>query len=93
MTEAWCEKYDMAVLGCAHCRGNNQTVQEQADAEVLALRAHLLATDSRWFPSQYPGRCAKCNTPFDPEALIRRGHMGIELLPDTMYVAECCARP
>jgi hypothetical protein len=90
VTESWCEKYDMAALGCAHCRGNDRTVQEQADAEALALRAHLLATDKRWFPSQYPGRCAKCNTPFDPETFIRRGG-GHELLPDTAYVAECCA--
>lgn len=90
MTEAWCEKYDMAALGCAHCRGNNQTVEEQVDREAAALREHLLATDPRWFVSQYPGRCAKCNTPFDAETVIRRGG-GHELLPDTAYVAECCA--
>jgi hypothetical protein len=90
VTEVWCEKYDWPASGCAHCRGKDKSVEEEVDAEILELRAHLLATDSRWFPSQYAGRCAKCRTPFDPGAFIRRGG-GHELLPDTVYVAECCA--
>lgn len=90
MTEDYCELMDMPASMCAHCRGNNKTVQEQADVETLELRKQLIATDPRWFPAQYPGRCAKCSTPFQPSALIRRGG-GHELLPDTAYVAECCA--
>lgn len=89
MAEDYCELMDMPASMCAHCRGS-KSIQEVAEAETLALRAQLLATDHRWFPSQYPGRCAKCSTPFEAEALIRRGG-GHELLPDTVYVAECCA--
>jgi hypothetical protein len=89
MTEDYCELMDMPASMCAHCRGS-KSAEEVAEAETLALRQHLLATDQRWFVSQYPGRCAKCNTPFDAETVIRRGG-GHELLPDTAYVAECCA--
>jgi len=89
MIEDYCELMDMPASMCAHCRGS-KSVEEQADAETLALRAQLLARDSRWFASQYAGRCAKCSTPFGPETLIRRGQ-GHDLLPDTAYVAECCA--
>jgi hypothetical protein len=89
MAEDYCELYDMPASMCAHCRGN-KSAEEMAEVETLALRAQLLATDHRWFASQFPGRCAKCGLPFQPEALIRRGH-GNDLLPDTAYIAECCA--
>lgn len=88
--EEWCEKYEMAAIGCAHCRGQH-SVEEQAEQETLELRAHLLATDPRWFPSNYPGRCGKCGTGFEPGTLIRRAHSGIDLLPPEAWVAECCA--
>lgn len=91
MAEDYCELYDMpaSMCACPQHRGG-KGIEEVAEAETLALRAHLLATDPRWFASQYPGRCAKCSTPFEAETFIRRGG-GHELLPDTVYVAECCA--
>jgi hypothetical protein len=90
MAEDYCELMDMPASMCSHCRGS-KSVEEQIDAETAALRHRLLGTDIRWFSSQWSGRCAKCQEFFEAGALIRRGHPGIELIPDTLYVAECCA--
>lgn len=84
--ESWCELYDMAALGCAHCRGNNRTVEEQSEADAIALRKKLMATDPRWFPAQWPGTCGQCGTRFPPGTFIRQ-----PAPPDYSWVAECCS--
>lgn len=88
---AICEKTDLDEAYCAHCRGNTRTPVEEFEIETRELREKLLATDPRWFPAQYSGVCGKCGTRFAPEALIRRPHSGIDLLPPESWVAECCA--
>lgn len=86
MSAERCERTELLVDQCAHCRGNDQTVQEQADAERAELRKRL-ARDPRWFPSQYAGRCI-CDKPFGVGTLIRR----CTCCTDS-WVAECCAGP
>lgn len=81
----YCEHYDMPASMCAHCRGNNKTVEEQVAADTVRQRARLTVNDPRWFPAQYPGVCA-CGTPFGPGTLIRQPRP-----PDFGWVAECCA--
>lgn len=88
MTEDYCELMDMPASMCAHCRGQNKTVQEQASAEDAALTMRLLEDPSGvWFPADYPGTCSACHTPFPAGTAIRRN-------PNTnrtTWLAQCCA--
>ena len=58
-----CEVTDLLVDGCAHCRGNTVTPDEEAAAE--------LAATAPWFHAVHPGRCSRCETPFTPGTPIR----------------------
>jgi hypothetical protein len=81
-TDTRCARTDLLVdqCGCAQHRGG-RTVEEQTAVE----RAVLLARPG-WFPAQYPGYCARCNTPFEPGAAITRPEPG-----ELGWTAECCA--
>lgn len=93
MSTARCERTELLVDQCAHCRGNNQTAQEQADAERSEVRARLLArpigSTATWFPAQYPGVCYRCGNEFERGVAIRRDRVALGFA----YVAECCADP
>lgn len=82
MTEDYCEKFDMAASGCAHCRGHAQTVEEQAAAEDRQLALEL-AGQPGWIEAQYGGRCACCGDGFGPGTMIKmfKGD----------WLAQCCA--
>jgi hypothetical protein len=83
VTAERCERTELLVTDCAHCRGNDQTPNEQAAAERDQTRQRL-ASDPRWFPAQYPGKCERCGEWFQPGALIR---MDVSV----GWIAECCA--
>jgi hypothetical protein len=84
---ARCDLTELLVEDCAHCRGNDKTIEEQATAERLELRARLLSgavhSITSWFPARYPGHCAGCGTGFGEGTAIRTLALG--------YLAECCA--
>lgn len=94
MTAERCDLTELLVDQCAHCKGNDKTVEEQDTAERLALRARLLSgrVGGGWFPSQYAGKCWACSDCFEVGTAIRRTRDG-ELFRDTEpgYVGECCA--
>jgi hypothetical protein len=79
-----CDLTDLLVDQCA-CKTHRggQTVQEQADAERLALRDRLLGTTNPWFVAEYAGCCVRCREPYEAGAAIRRD--------TSSYLAECCA--
>ena len=77
-TEERCERTDLIVSQCAHCRP-----KPSLDDEIAQHRARLLASRRGWFRAQYFGRCAGCGDPYVPDTAIRR-------TPDG-YIAECCA--
>lgn len=78
MADRRCERTDLVVEQCAHCKG-----QQSVDEQVLAVRARLLRHPA-WFASQYPGKCDACGEPFAPGTAIR-----MELRHG--WIAECCA--
>lgn len=73
-----CELTDLLVDGCAHCRGNTVSPDEEATAEQAAL-----AATAPWFHAVYPGVCAACGTPFTAGTPIR-----MEL--PRGWRADCC---
>lgn len=79
MTER-CERTELLVDDCAHCRGHKSIEEQVADERIQLGEAR-----TRWFNAIYPGKCAGCGTPFDEGNLIHGvpGHAG--------WVAECCA--
>jgi hypothetical protein len=79
--EPRCEKTDLITSQCAHCTGHLDL-----DTQVHAERAALIAS-GRWFPSKYPGKCARCGDWFGEGAAIR----GVDGQPG--WIAECCADP
>jgi hypothetical protein len=83
MTEGYCEKWDMDASGCAHCRGNTRTVEEQAAAEEKKLAAQLQGQPG-WIEAQYGGRCATCGEPFKPGLMIK-------FSGPNSWTAQCCA--
>lgn len=89
MTTDRCERTDLFVDQCAHCRGNDQTVEEQADAERLKIRRRL-AKDPRWSPAQYAGRCT-CGQTFAVGTLIHRSTTDPTDSWAVGWTAECCA--
>lgn len=60
-----CELTDLLVDGCAHCRGNTVSPDEEA-AEYTAV-----VNTGRWFHAVYPGVCICCGTPFTAGTPIR----------------------
>lgn len=52
MTEPRCDRTDLPVSMCAHCRGHDVTPSTARDYEPL-------------FTARYDGRCAECDDPID----------------------------
>jgi hypothetical protein len=77
--EERCERTDLYVSQCAHCRGHVDPFQH-ANRE----RAELLAS-GRWIGAQYRGKCSSCGEWFGEGAAIQRDSAGVG------WVAECCA--
>ncbi len=77
-TEERCERTELPVSMCAHCRPT-----PSIDEEIAQHRARLLASRRGWFVAQYAGRCAGCGEPYPPDTAIRRTTSG--------YIAECCS--
>jgi hypothetical protein len=61
-----CDLTDLPVDGCAHCRGNTTS----PDDETTAEREELVNT-APWFHAVHPGVCAVCGEPFAPGTPIR----------------------
>ena len=56
MTEPRCERTDLPVSMCAHCRGHDHTPDGVRFGTTIAAR--------------YPGRCALCDDHIEPDDLI-----------------------
>lgn len=82
VTTERCERTELLVVDCAHCRGNDQTPDEQVATERRQTRARLVG-DPRWFPAQYPGKCERCAERFTVGDLIRMD-------PGRGWIADCC---
>lgn len=84
MGETRCEKTDLLVTDCAHCRGNDLTIEEQVAAEASARKAAYEAAPG-WIISKYQGHCAECNERFEAGEMIYK-------MPDVGWISTCCAR-
>lgn len=83
MSEARCDKTDLLVTDCAHCRGNDRTIEEQFTAEA-ALRKAAYEAAPGWIISRYPGDCAECGERFEAGEMIYK-------LLDVGWISTCCA--
>ena len=77
-----CEVTELEVTGCAHCRGI-----KSPDEEARDQRNRLLATGA-WFAAIYPGRCTRCNEPFEVGTAIRWNEYPFDGFGG--WLAECC---
>lgn len=73
---ARCECCDLPAMSCG------RIAEAKQRAEAMGLRAALLRRPG-WFPSEFPGGCARCGEHFDPGTPIRR-----DLVKG--WLAECC---
>lgn len=78
-SEPRCERTDLYVSQCGHCRGHVAPGEE-----MTADREALLASGS-WFPARYAGRCSSCGEWFRDATPIRRDEAG------SGWIADCCA--
>lgn len=73
-----CERTDLLVSDCAHCRGH-QSVEEQVQAERVTDREHPGAPGP-WFAARWDGECSGCGDPINVGDTIRAdGEGGYEL--------------
>jgi hypothetical protein len=73
-----CDLTELPVDGCAHCRGNTTSLEDEATAE-----REELANTAPWFHAVHPGVCAVCGEPFTPGTPIRLN------IPQG-WRADCC---
>lgn len=73
-----CEKTDLLVTDCAHCRGS-LSIEDQIRAEHVEIAAR-----PGWHTAIYPGACSVCRDPFAPGTPITRD-------ADGGWMAACCA--
>lgn len=78
-SEERCERTDLFVSQCGHCRGHADPFQH-----ANRVRDALLAS-GRWIAAQYRGKCSSCGEWFGEGAAIQRDSAGAS------WVAECCA--
>jgi hypothetical protein len=70
-----CERTDLLVTDCAHCRD-----LPDLDAEEI-----VVVRRGTWFTALYGGRCANCKTTFEAGDQIRADGYG-----NGGWLAECC---
>jgi hypothetical protein len=79
-----CERTDLLVSQCAHCKGNTRTPEEQVEYEMSQRRERYAAEEMvGWVPASFPGICAACEEPLVQDALIHR-------LSDVGWIGTCC---
>lgn len=64
--EERCEKYELLVSQCSHCRG--------LDIKPKAVNPNTFVG---YFPAKFPGNCAECDEPFTPPDMIQRNSKGL----------------
>ena len=77
MTEDRCERTDLYVSQCGHCRGH-----VAPDEEAARDRASVVG-EPGWIEAVYRGKCSNCGDWFPEGTPIRRTGGG--------WLAACCA--
>jgi hypothetical protein len=80
-------KHDITRRFCSLCNGLEDLQRRERDLEVERVLAL-----GEWFSAKYGGRCAKCNTRYEPGCPIRRKTQLERTSPnESRWVAMCCA--
>jgi hypothetical protein len=82
-----CERSELPVDMCAHCRGSEPVVRQHGTTVTKAVTAHLAATQAR-----YEGWCGRCGGRVWVGQMIAPAY---KLLPNggqkTIWICEECA--